>query len=475
MTEPGPSSSSIPKSPLLGPTTPVLSGANQLRAPRSDLPSSPKSPTHQQHQRQNSIADMLATPPPLDSSNRRSSTASNRSSDDGSSSASSMSFPAIANPALPKEWQDVPMHAMVQRENLVYVDGDTSVENAFEILALHNFTSLPIRLSSADTTISDTFDYADLNAYLLLVLGRIEPVDQSEEMQQYLALARSGRVVPVKFAARLGVKNPFITLTSNDTISTAIGFLGNGVHRLAIADAANPKVMVGVLSQRRLIRFIWENGRQFKSLEPLFQQSLDDLGIGSKEVISIPGDKLVIDALQQMHDDGVSSLAVTDNNNNLLGNISIVDVRLVTKSSQKSHLRSTCKQFLSVILNKRGLDDGKDSFPVFHVTGATSLGRTIAKLVATKSHRLWIVQSSPPGEAIPVGAAAGQLVGVVSLTDILYTLAKHAGKSDLDPQTARRARRRSSSSSVQSRASLEKFRRSVSIERGGPPKAVDRA
>lgn len=367
------------------------------------------------------------------------------------------------------------MHAMVQKENLVYVDGDTSVENAFEILALHQFTSLPIRLSSADTTISDTFDYADLNAYLLLVLGRIEPVDQSEEMQQYVALARSGRVVPVKFAARLGVKNPFITLTSNDTISTAIGFLGNGVHRLAVADAANPKVMVGVLSQRRLIRFIWENGRMFKSLEPLFQQSLDELGIGSKEVISILGDKLVIDALQQMHDEGVSSLAVTDANNNLLGNISIVDVRLVTKSSQKSLLRSSCKQFLSVILNKRGLDDGKDSFPVFHVTGATSLGRTIAKLVATKSHRLWIVQSPPPGELIPAGVAAGQLVGVVSLTDILYTLAKHAGKSDLDPQTARRARRRSSSSSAKSRASLEKFRRSVSIERGGPPKAVDRA
>ena len=322
-------------------------------------------------------------------------------------------------------------------------------------------------MSANDTSVSDTFDYADLIAYLLLVLGKIEPVNCSEEDLELVARARSGRVVPVRFASQLGVKNPFITLKSTDTISDAVEILGNGVHRIAIADSSNPDVVVGILSQRRLIRFIWENGRLFKSLEPLFQASLEDLGIGSKEVISIHGDKLVIDALQKMHDDGVSSLAVTDSKNNLLGNISVVDARLVTKSSQKSLLHSSCKSFLSVILSKRGLEDGKDSFPVFHVTSKTSLGRTIAKLVATKAHRLWIVQPAPTDGTPLRGAAAGQLVGVVSLTDILYTLAKHAGKSDLDPRSARRERRRSSSSSVQSWASLDKFRRSVSIERSG--------
>lgn len=461
-----------PVSPLV-----IPSGINtsQLRASRqSDSPSTPKSPSHQ---RQTSIADMLATPPPLSSeyhSRRRSSNASNRSSDDGSSVASLAPTPSGASgttSTLPLDWQDVQMLDLVQPEHLVFVNGDTSVENAFDILAQNQFTSLPIKLNPTDTTIADTFDYADLNAYLLLVLGRIEPVGTSAETLELVARARSGRVVPVQFAAQIGEKNPFMTLKSTDTIANAVEVLGNGVHRLAIADAANENVVIGILSQRRLIRFIWENGRLFKSLEPLFQKSLADLGIGSKSVISIHGDELVIDALQKMHDDGVSSLAVTDSSNNLLGNISIVDVRLVTKASQKSLLRSTCKNFLSVILNKRGLDDGKDSFPVFHVTAETSLGRTIAKLVATKSHRLWIVQpptaSEPHSSVASSGNTAGQLTGVVSLTDILYTLAKHAGKSDkLDPQAARRQRRRSSSSSVRSAASLERFRRSVSIDRG---------
>lgn len=453
------------------PSTPISSGSNasQMRNPSDTaIPSTPKSPSSPDHKRKSSIADILATPPPISAENhlnRRVSIASTRSSDDGASVTSSL--PSTSVSGLPKDWQDVPMSELVQRENLVFVEGNASVESAFEVLAQHQFTSLPIRMSANDTSVSDTFDYADLIAYLLLVLGKIEPVNCSEEDLELVARARSGRVVPVRFASQLGVKNPFITLKSTDTISDAVEILGNGVHRIAIADSSNPDVVVGILSQRRLIRFIWENGRLFKSLEPLFQVSLEDLGIGSKEVISIHGDKLVIDALQKMHDDGVSSLAVTDSKNNLLGNISVVDARLVTKSSQKSLLHSSCKSFLSVILSKRGLEDGKDSFPVFHVTSKTSLGRTIAKLVATKAHRLWIVQPAPTDGTPLRGAAAGQLVGVVSLTDILYTLAKHAGKSDLDPRSARRERRRSSSSSVQSWASLDKFRRSVSIERSG--------
>lgn len=483
----------------------IPANTNQLRAPRStDLlsPSSPHSPgplAASSHKRQSSLADILATPPPLQQQQqqhhandfnlkRRTSNASNLSSDDGSGAAAInySSIPSVSfstsypnDSGLPKDWQDVQMNQLVQRDNLVFVEGDTSVENAFEILESHQFTSLPVRVNPTDVSISDTFDYADLNAYLLLVLGRIEPVNRSEETLELVAKARSGKPVPVKFASQLGIKNPFITLKSTGTISNAVDILGNGVHRIAITDVSNPQIVVGVLSQRRIIRFLWENGRLFKSLEPLFQSSLQELGIGSKKVISIQGDKLVIDALQQMHDDGVSSLAVTDSANNLLGNISIVDARLVTKSSQKALLRSTCKQFLSIILNKRGLEDGKDSFPVFHVTAQTSLALTVAKLVATKAHRLWIVQSnnssdsflsaSTSSSVIPSPnynhTTAGQLVGVVSLTDILYTLAKHAGKSDMDPHSARRNRRRSSSSSVRSQSSYDKFRRSVSTDR----------
>lgn len=156
--------------------------------------------------------------------------------------------------------------------------------------------------------------------------------------------------------------------------------------------------------------------------------------------------------------------------------------------------------------------EGKDSFPVFHITPFSTLAHTVAKLVATKSHRMWVtdpmspMSSGPPtpslntatmaplsthnsslGEggqhhiqapqaassdprhvadataktpmiapsgpsvsasAYPGARISGRLVGVVSLTDILILFAKAGGLDTADPNEIRLRRRRSSSSSV---------------------------
>ena len=88
-----------------------------------------------------------------------------------------------------------------------------------------------------------------------------------------------------------------------------------------------------------------------------------------------------------MNNEGISSLAVLDSQSNVVGNISTVDVKLLTKSSSLPLLRNSCIHFISVILSTRGMNEGKDSFPVFHVNPLSTLAHTVAKLVATKSHR----------------------------------------------------------------------------------------
>ena len=229
------------------------------------------------------------------------------------------------------------------------------------------------------------------------------------------------------------------------------------------------------------------------------------------------GDKPLADALTLLLNEGVSSLAILDNARNVVGNISTVDVKLLTKSSSLPLLRNTCIHFISVILSTRGMQDGKDSFPVFYVTPQSTLAHTVAKLVATRSHRLWItepaspsssgpptpsmhpatlvptsshsssvsspsVQSeivapSPPpsshgvssnaaapfimpsgpsisASAMPGASISGHLVGVISLTDILNLFARASGLHPPDPNEIRKGRRRSSSSSVRKSGEL---------------------
>ena len=64
-----------------------------------------------------------------------------------------------------------------------------------------------------------------------------------------------------------------------------------------------------------------------------------------------------------------------------------MDRQLLTKSSSAPLLDNTCIHFITVILSTRGLDNGKDSFPVFFVAQNDTLAKTIAKLVATTAHR----------------------------------------------------------------------------------------
>lgn len=199
------------------------------------------------------------------------------------------------------------------------------------------------------------------------------------------------------------------------------------------------------------------------------------------------------DALTLMHDEGLTSVAVVDNGQNVVGNISAKDVGHLTRSLRAPLLKASCMHFISVILNERGMERGKDAVPVFYVNPYSTLAHTVAKLVATRSHRMWVVESPSPspstpatpllgpqsgsGETwpaapvpamspIPASAMAGarisgKLTGVVSLTDILNVFAKLTGLHPSDPGAQRARRRRSSSSSM--RPSVDSSRPSVDM------------
>ncbi|KAH7583195.1 Protein SDS23 [Nakaseomyces glabratus] len=293
-------------------------------------------------------------------------------------------------------WKHIQLSQLIEQNKLIFVPGSLSVEETFNTLIKYHLTSIPVEAVPGDMNCL-TFDYNDLNSYLLLVLNKIT-INNKQVTQD----CQNGKPVAVGDIVKLTPKNPFYKLPETENLSTVMGILGSGVHRVAITNPEMTQIR-GILSQRRLIKYIWDNARSFGTLEPLLNSSLQDLKIGvlntnskptsrQSRVISIQGEEPLIMALYKMHKERISSIAVIDPQGNLIGNISVTDVKHVTRTSQYPLLHKTCRHFISVILNSRGLETGKDSFPIFHVYPTSSLARTLAKLVATKSHRLWIVQ-----------------------------------------------------------------------------------
>ncbi|KAL8794006.1 MAG: hypothetical protein Q9195_003412 [Heterodermia aff. obscurata] len=397
-----------------------------------------------------------------------------------------------ADPAFAgRDWQHISVGELVNQD-VTFVELDTGVEAATNLLLESSSPVLLVRTGSSDKAAATTFDYRDLTQYLLFATGQLQPDEERRVFFQSLAKkAQQGQPIPVRDAKNLGTKEPLITLPHTADLTKAVETFGGGVHRIVVVKERTDEV-VGILSQLELVKFLWENGRSFPNIDQLYPQTIKDLGIGTQQLISVNGDKPLKEALKLMNDEGVTSLAVVDNGYNVVGNISNVDVKLLTKSSSAPLLENTCIHFITVILSTRGMNDGQDSFPVFHVSPNSTLAHTVAKLVATKAHRIWqnvdhhsslplahklrpissTPQAQPPlmhlsttpsvsASALPGAAMSGRLSGVVSLTDILNLYAKMSGLNPGDLDEVRRMRRRSSSGSVFS----ERSGRSVSIDR----------
>lgn len=115
----------------------------------------------------------------------------------------------------------------------------------------------------------------------------------------------------------------------------AIETFGGGVHRIVVVKEGTNHVL-GVLSQTRLVNFLWENGRSFPVIDQLYPVEIRNLGIGNQLPISINGDRPLKEALCLMNNEGISSLAVVDNLWNVVGNISNTDVKVCLPTAGQS-------------------------------------------------------------------------------------------------------------------------------------------
>lgn len=145
-----------------------------------------------------------------------------------------------------------------------------------------------IRDTTSENKLYDTFDYSDLNAYLLVVLGQAHPVGpvQISTYDQIARKAHDGIKIPLSDIKRLVQKPPINFLYGDDDLSKAVEVFAGGAHRILIVKRGSADV-VGILSQWRLVSFLWDNGASFPSIDNLYSITLKDLELGSKQIIGI--------------------------------------------------------------------------------------------------------------------------------------------------------------------------------------------
>lgn len=198
------------------------------------------------------------------------------------------------------------------------------------------------------------------------------------------------------------------------------------------------------------------------TFETLLSCPLNSLALPSLEmytsVIAATSSSTVLDAMRMMSDGGVSSVAVVDDGGGygagygswggLTGAVSVTDVGKLVVPSQSNHILSApLHQFVAQIKEPYGSTDGADRYPVYVVLPTSTLSYAIQKLLATNSHRLFVIDSDFEPSSSPGSPMGGGLCGIVSVVDILSLFARIANIPNVDPMQRVRHRRASSTSS----------------------------
>ncbi|KAI0726525.1 hypothetical protein C8Q72DRAFT_845797 [Fomitopsis betulina] len=348
-----------------------------------------------------------------------------------------------------KTWEQVLARDLIDLP-IVVIDAETTVEDACDLLLSKDIACLAVKSrpggSPSGALYHGLFDFSDVNAFLTLAATRhklaSEDLKGNPRVQEILAAAKAGRV-PVYLVSNLAEKNPLETLPYDATVVSLLGVFARGAHRVLIHSDTNPGFL-GMVSDRQLLSWFTTFGQSSPTFLRLLTNPLSSLSLPSIylyfSVIAAKSGETVLEAMKLMSDEGVSTIAVVEEDGRLLSAVSVSDVGKIVVPQQDNQILTTpLHQFIALIKEPDGSTDGEDKYPVYSVSPNSTLYYTMQKLLVTSSHRVFVTDELPP-------TSTGNLTGIVSTVDVLSLFARLANLPDVDPTRMQRRRRASSAS-----------------------------
>jgi len=235
-------------------------------------------------------------------------------------------------------------------------------------------------------------DIVDIVTYLSKNLNKPRENELIQPWYSILEIAN----VPCSKVANFSNRNPTLFMDYNESLQNVIDDIAfDNYHRIAIM---KDNYVVGVLTQSTLLQFFYQN-KLWESMGTLAIQSVESLKLGMRKVFQVTADTQVMQAFELMVKNQVSSLAVVDENNKIIGNLSASDLKIIGYDMQLySKLFGTVRDFLHKQLSTQ--------YPIT-VTSSTVFSDVLAMFDQKKVHRVFVVNEDQ------------NLIGVITPGDIL--------------------------------------------------------
>jgi len=284
---------------------------------------------------------------------------------------------------------------------MIIVKSNESITDAFQTLIEHNILAAPV----LDTTTNNYIAFMnllDIISYLVDVY-QFQTSETIDPKLEELVLQDRFRNTPVSSLGLRGWRNPWYTMNQESTVQDAIGmFSRTRADQIAVFD--NNGNFVKILTQYMLVH--WLSQRPSEEISQLTSKSVQIFRLGYQRVVRIHKNRPVLHAFIKMDDVGVSGIAVVDDGNRVIGNVSTTDLKEIGgKAENFRKLYLDCGAFLSQ-KEQKGIPQ------LLYVHRDQTIGDVLDMFSKYNVHRVYVVERDD-----------FRPVGVISDGDILSLFA----------------------------------------------------
>eukprot|EP01090_Pellita_catalonica_P012869 TRINITY_DN290_c0_g1_i1.p1 TRINITY_DN290_c0_g1~~TRINITY_DN290_c0_g1_i1.p1 ORF type:complete len:320 (+),score=59.25 TRINITY_DN290_c0_g1_i1:98-1057(+) len=279
-----------------------------------------------------------------------------------------------------------------KRENVVLKDSDP-VEKAVNVLSKNKFLSAPV--VDGDSNCLGAVDMLDIVHFVISVAPDPLALKQ-DELQSLEISGRAMAFAEVKEIVNASGRDAFVPVYNHNPLTVAVELFSKGVHRIPLVD--NDRKVTHTISQSDINRFLVDKLDRGKCKQ-YGDLTAKEVGLGQQsKVITVKLSDTVLSALTKINKQGVSAVAVVNDDGQLAGNFSATDLKGLYKESFPSFLLT-----VDEYLEKHSPDSKK---PIC-ATLSTKVIDIVKEFATSHVHRLWVL-----GEG-------RKPTGVISLTDIM--------------------------------------------------------
>jgi len=301
--------------------------------------------------------------------------------------------------------KDLKVSDLPATKKVVTISSADTLEQGFQKLSDNGILSAPV-YNEETKQHTGFLDMRDLVSSVVFIAENATGPTTKTLADLFVNAKWVGGAFTVTYLSR---RNAFKPVKTTDPLSAIVELLskkGPGkVKRCPVLDE-NGEV-VNIVSQSTLVAFL---AKQMAEHHTLVGKTVKELELGSAPIIAIKDTVPAIGAFKMMDTKQITGLAIVDANDRLVGNVSSRDLKVFVKNIDFDQLLQPVGEFVKH-LRQLAVDIKSPTINVFE---DATFENVVAKLAATKVHRLFCVDNEDTFRPIRV----------ISLVDVLNAVQK---------------------------------------------------